>query len=951
MSPTAIRMLVFCGSVLLWPVSAWAQGAIGGVVRDTSGLVLPGVTVEASSPALIERVRTTVTDGNGQYLIVDLRPGAYVVTFSLPGFTVYRRDGLTVSSGATLTVNGELSVGTLEESVTVSGAAGVVDVQSAHQQRVLDSELLESLPRAINISHIAQTLPGMLGSQRDVGGAMGEEFAGGVLSVHGSRGTDQVQTIDGMAVADLTQGRGFVNNTPVGEAAVQEFAFDYSGASAELSTGGVRINVVPREGANTFSGTFVGALTSSGMASSALGDEFQTQWGIARNTQIERIWNVNPAFGGPVLRDRIWFFASYRNWGTNRLPVDAFFEDGTTPARHEENLWGASTRITWQASPRNKVNGYYARHGRSIPYSFVNSLTTPEASTWFYSPSLYVAQAKWTSPVNDRLLLEAGVSHTNQGIDQRKSPASAPDAYRYVEITTGKATRSITTQQMNPVEFTNIVGAASYVTGSHNLKAGFQHSNGYRHQSAEDFPSLQVRTNNGAPFQVVLSAVPFYARPTVRHDLGIYVQDQWRASSRVTVNLGIRFDYNNQGIDAQDSPAGPFVPARSFEAIENVPNWKDLSPRLGVVWDVFGNGRTAVKVSVNRYVEVNLGQFATSVNPLTQGAGASDTRLVVSTNGSSDPLEWTLGPSTNVNFGQPVFAVQPDESLREGWGVRPNNWEYAVSLQQEVRRGLALSVGYFRRTFGNLTWTRNRAIQPSDFTPFEIANPIDGSPITLYNLSPDKLGQIDNWVEFAPENSEVYEGVDVHLNGRFGRQGRITGGMTLGRTVTDTCTAGRLNNPNALLYCRVTPNLLSMGQYQALVAHALPFGLHGSLVFQNLTGLGAGFPAGAANQQWVNALYVVTSAYAGIPLTEGSINNVPLVEPGTLFSDRMNRIDVRLGRTWQTGRMQLQPSLDIFNLFNVTPVSALNNNYGPNWRRPTNILAGRMARIGVQVKF
>src|SRR3954453_10756151 len=164
--------IALCACAVLLPAAAFGQASIAGVVRDTSGAVMPGVTVEASSPALIEKVRSAVTDGSGQYKIVNLRPGLYTVTFTLPGFSSVRREGIELTGDFTATINAELKVGSLEETITVSGAAPLVDVQSVTKQTVFTREILDVLPAARSIQGAAVLIPGVTtpGAARDVGG-------------------------------------------------------------------------------------------------------------------------------------------------------------------------------------------------------------------------------------------------------------------------------------------------------------------------------------------------------------------------------------------------------------------------------------------------------------------------------------------------------------------------------------------------------------------------------------------------------------------------------------------------------------------------------------------------------------------------------------------------------------------------------------------------------------
>jgi hypothetical protein len=413
------------------------------------------------------------------------------------------------------------------------------------------------------------------------------------------------------------------------------------------------------------------------------------------------------------------------------------------------------------------------------------------------------------------------------------------------------------------------------------------------------------------------------------------------------MNLGLRFDWFIGHLDEQSAPAGRWVPARTFPEIKDVPNWKDLDPRLGVSWDVFGNGKTAIKGSISRYVSSQTNQFVQSINPMTAGAGATDTRTWTDLNRDGVPQANELGPSTNVNFGLPVFAVRPDESLRTGWGVRPYNWEYNAQVQQELLPGLAANVGFYHRRYGNLTWTHNRALSLSDYAPFTISNPLGGEPVTLYNLNPAKRGIIDQVIEFAPGDEQIFDGLDVTVTGKFGRGGIVNSGAQMGRTQARTCTT---SDPNTLRFCDVSFPFMGENAYKVIVAYPLPYGIQASGVFQSFAG------------PRVLALYTVTSAIAGLTLTNGSINpalpattgagaGVLLNEPGSLYGERSNRLDLRVTKVLRTGRARIEPIVELFNVFNASPVLNVNTTYGPVWQAPTATAAGRMVKLGLRAEF
>jgi hypothetical protein len=373
--------------------------------------------------------------------------------------------------------------------------------------------------------------------------------------------------------------------------------------------------------------------------------------------------------------------------------------------------------------------------------------------------------------------------------------------------------------------------------------------------------------------------------------------------------------------------------------IPNVPDWKDISPRIGLAYDLFGNGKTAVKTSLSRYVASEAINFQNNVNPMGGGfvAGVSDTRTWTDLNHDGIPQLDELGPSTNLAFGTGAISVHPADVVRSGWNARGHNWEYAATVQQQLLPSLSMTVGYYRRWFGNITWTDNLALQPSDFTPFNIVSPINGQPVTLYNLTPDKRGLSNNLLTVAPNDSNVFNGVDVLVNGHFGHGGVVGGGISTGRSVTSFCTVATVD-PNTQRFCNVTPPYMAANQYKVLASYGLPYGVQASGTFVSVPG------------PLISANYTVNSAIAGIPLTNGSLT-VNLVQPGTLYGDRSNRMDLRFGKDIRAHKTRLLPYVDLLNLFNASPVLTLNNTYGPTWQKPTTILPGRVIKVGIQMDF
>src|SRR5262245_46069458 len=298
--------------MLLLAGAARAQDTgFAGVVTDGTGAVLPGVAVEAASPALIEKSRTVVTSERGEYRIIDLRPGAYVLTFSLPGFTTVKRDGIELPAGLTATVNVDLNIGDLEETVIVSGQSSTVDVTTVRQQTVLSNDTLSGLPSQRSPQSFVPYLPGVVGGLGDIG----RDTA--TLSIHGGRGAEANVAVDGAndhTFEGSGGGAGFTYY--INQGSVQEVTVTTGAQSAEQAVSGITTNLIPKEGGNTFSANFVAAYTDDHLQANNLTDKLQAQ-GLTAVNRLKKIWDVNPSWGGRIVRDRLWFYNSYRYWGTD----------------------------------------------------------------------------------------------------------------------------------------------------------------------------------------------------------------------------------------------------------------------------------------------------------------------------------------------------------------------------------------------------------------------------------------------------------------------------------------------------------------------------------------------------------------------------------------------------------------------------------------------------------
>ena len=352
--------------VVLIPSLAQAQ-SLAGIVRDASGAVLPGVTVEAASPALIEKVRTTISDGTGQYRILDLTPGTYNVTFTLPGFTTVVREGLEVSGTAVIVINADMRVGGVQETITVTGETPVVDVQtSTRTQKVIDDTTIAAIPASRGYGNILATVPGIQATGLNSGANPVMNF----FTARGGRGNEGTVQIDGMNVGSAFNGGG-VAGFGYDTANAQEIQVTIAGGLGETDRGGPAFNMIPRTGGNSFSGTYFLSYAGEWAQSSNLDDELRS-YGINEVPGLIQNYDTNFALGGPIVRDRLWFFGNARTFGsTSDVPglysnrnagnpnAFTYVEDRSLKARNANSKLIGAMRLTGQPTPRNKVGFYY----------------------------------------------------------------------------------------------------------------------------------------------------------------------------------------------------------------------------------------------------------------------------------------------------------------------------------------------------------------------------------------------------------------------------------------------------------------------------------------------------------------------------------------------------------------------------------------------------------------
>ncbi len=986
--------------VLLVPTPARAQSAIAGVVKDTTGAVLPGVTVEVSSPALIEQSRAATTDSEGQYKILDLRPGTYSVTFALPGFATVKRTGIELPANFTAPVNGELRVGAVEETVTVSGASPVVDVQQAVTQQVLPQQLLDSVPTGgRNIQSVGATLVGVTQSQPDVGGAQGMQQT--YLAAHGSDPKDNYIMVDGIRLNGI-EGDGAIQQY-FNEGMFSEMSYQTAGISAESSGGGVRLNMIPKDGGNTFHGDAFFSATGQALQANPLTDELVAQ-GLQAGNALSKIHDLNLSGGGPLRVNQLWFFGSMRHWGVNQTIANAFYptsastatDAGFTPDQSnqvlDDNLIKSfMTRFTWQVSPKNKFAFYFDKLIKFRGHEQNNltgaALWSEDTFSTREPKQYYMTEAKWTGVWTTRLLFEAGVGINNESyttgelvphLEDCLSAGSCNPIPKF-NITNGQEWGAPPTPFYvhTPVRGT-AVASLSYVTGSHAIKTGMELSHGKsglqrRFQNDSINWYVRYRTVNGvtAPFQVTLFNTPTEEFDKLNADLGIYLQDTW-THKRLTLTPGIRWEYFNasypdEGVSVQQQALtlAEGYPQRPLFPAVTMPTFKNWAPRFGASYDLFGNGKTALKASISKYNSAfSTVTFPQVYNPMVLSTDTRNWLNPAATNNVFVPGVSQLGPSTNSSFG--LITRTPDPNI-----TRPYNVETTVSMQRELMPGVSVSGGYYHRHYYNLLYTDNTALDvPGAFTPATIPNPCVSAPVagcagaqpptlTVYRIAPSLIGKGAPVVDRNSSNNyRVYNGVEASMMARIHGGAQVFGGVLVARQISRLCdstdgtatiTFSQASDPNYTLSCDQTQfDIPFRAQYKLGGTYPLPYGFNVSGTFQSYPGT-RNYGSGATNFDYVQQQYQVPAAL----LTPGqATETINLNPPGSLYLDRWNQVDVRFAKRFKLsrgGNWQLQA--DVFNLLDAHPVLAVTTLYGGALGQATQALQPRILTIGAQLHF
>jgi hypothetical protein len=948
-------------AVLVGTVPAWAQGgsasqtgSINGRVTDSSGAVLPGVTVTITSPALMG-TQTAVTNDQGVYRFPAVPPGVYAITYELPGFTTLRREGIEITLGFTATVNVELAVATLEETVTVSGESPVIDTTATRVQQNFKLEELKSIPNARDMWSLLAVTPGVQMGRIDVAGNRAGTQTGYVAYGFGNQDQQVQVRVEGINTTEGTGGAGFYFDY----GSFEEVFLGTVAQGAEAPTPGVQSNFLGKSGGNKFQGGFYIDWYNNSLQSSNLPGEWLAPTAFNNNpirrgsNEIQKYYDFNLNAGGPIRRDKMWWYGSYRRQ-FNAVDQVNFLFDKT----FDTTLWNLSGKATYQLNQNNKFIGYYQWGQKIQPnrlFSGAYTYAKPEYTRKQNSGS-WVWKGEWNGTLTNNLYME--VRFGDFGYYFPQLGYGNEENFEDIGARTFVGSDFRWQQDRERYQFT---GAATYFVdnllgGSHSFRFGGEINQEKQWNGIERYYGTGVRhqLNNGVPFRVIIGF------PTATSTLGKYssrdgilsiaglkhsnffVNDQW-SLGRVTLNLGFRFDHYESFIPDQrqvaSTVAGFSIPDREFPKTTFF-TWNSVVPRLGFVYDLSGSGRTVLKV--------NYGYFKHNPGP---GSAAN-----ANPNQNEKTLTYTwndLNGDGRFQFGEQGALVS---DLTGPGGVRidpditqPYTHEASAFVERQLTQAVGMRAGFVYKTADNLTQNYFPFRPIEAYTvPFSVVDrgadgllgTSDDTTRTYYGIPNAQLPNLPATRVF--QNVDAigrWKTLEVSANKRMANRWSAGGGFNytwtkehgnsyFGNTVSPSLFP---NSPNdTSLQEFTTWGFRVYGTIEA------PWGVRLSPVFRHQSG-----------QPYGRTLSVSAPASCAC-FFSGTV----LVEPmDTRRMDNFNILDVRAEKVLRSGFASLRLFADFFNITNGHSAEIIVWSTGPTFERPTNVIAPRTIRLGARFEW
>ncbi len=909
-------------------------GSITGFVLDNLGKPIPEATVALMGDKLIGGVHERLTDLSGFFRYDRLPPGTYELTAEREGFKKVIWSGITINAAFTATVKFNLQEGSAAETITVEGTSPV-DTKGVVQQAVMDQELFEGVPTGRDPWSVGKNVPSSQVGVYDVGGTQGMQQTN--LSAHGSDTNDKTFSIDGLVI-NWPGGGGGSTMLYYGHGMFQESNYTTSGVPAEVSTGGVYINMVTKEGGNTWKGEMKSYYANESMQSdNSTGDKF-AQWNFAGGNPVTKTFDFNVNGGGALMKDKLWLFGAYRNWALDRLTLGAKNPDGS-PALDDNAIKNYMGKVNWQIASNHKFHFLYnfndkqRGHRRNTPPDFVED----RAALRQENPG-YATQGNYAGVFGDTVLSVRGGMMKGETRYFYQDEVGPNDIRREDPIF-NTATVAAQYKNLQPNYRLSIAADVSRsmtgLGGDHLVKGGFQFGRLYMGNQYWVNGDMYLRFYGGVPTEITIFNTPTENENYINR-YGLFVQDSWVIGTKLSLNLGFRFDWDKGGIPEQYSPAGTWIGERSMEAQDILKQARAVW-RTGLVYDPFGDGKTAIKASASRYSRQLGLDYIIRVNPFQFSKG---NRAWNDLNGDRFPQEDELGPFEG-------FAGISNRYSDPDGPAWPYSDEFSIGIERELFKSFRVGAIYFYRTNRQQIGYRNVSVPPEAYTRYTVNIPggaVAGRPsgpggtTDIYDMDAAYLGLQDLVYDNQDILNTNYNGLEITFRKRMSNRWQVMGGFTFGRNYGGSL-SGDLNDPNiSEIYPKGTvgDDAKFMSKFSGTYMAPWDITVSGSVLYNN------GYP--------YQSQYSVTRSL--FPDLTRSSQTVVLSERGDERFDNVFMMDLRFSRPFSFGGGRVfEPQVELFNITNSNAITRITTFTGARWLRPAEILAPRIIRIGFLLQF
>ena len=929
MTRSFLRTLTLVGIVLATGVAtAGAQtgqmfGELVGQVVDDQGGVLPGVTVTLSGAAMMG-TQSAITNQNGQYRFPAVNSGTYKLTFELGGFAPFIREGIVVPVRSTITVDARMKVAAVQESIVVTGASPVIDLENTKLGARLDSELLNAVPTSRSLFGTTTLAPGMVMARQDPGGLNAATSTN--MVAHGA--TNYNLNYYGVT-ADTPQDYGSMYYMDY--ASAEEISVDTAAMGAEVGGGGgANINIIPKSGGNQLKGEAIYGVTGRGYTKAFSGSnitpELRAQ-GITDPT-LQKLNDFNASAGGPIVRDRLWWFGSIRNYSTTEATAGftTVNSDGSLTNPFDSNLRNYTASAKYQITQSNHLSGFWTFNRKSQPHRNAG-VTQPDPVTTINQKSpKNLINADFTSVMGSNAFLEVSSSYFHMHWPSQYSEEfyGLPDAQKTSAIQnvtsgifggpepTGERLRDAYRYQTN-------IGLTRYfdewLGASHQVKSGFENWYGWGSDEFRVFNDTRLRFRNNAagvpqPSEIYAYNTPLTQRTRMRN-FAAFVQDRV-SYSRLTFNLGARWSYYDGTIPEQTGGGGRWFPEVTYSEIKTPYKWSTLAPRTGVIWKVTKDDKNVAKAAYSRYFESMYTTEFDTIHPnVIQTAGVATYTWFGDANGNGivDPGEYNPNPTS-------VFVPKKnsiDPNLKD-----PKNDEIMFAYQREMAANISFNAQWIQRWFSDRTVDSNVGIPLSAYIPHAFVDPGpdnvlstgDDRTITAYDVAPEYLGK-DAFLHTNAPSKYQYRGIELTVNKRMSDRWQLMGSYVWSRLKGDFTSSssplfGDPNNPNSLINANGRLTNDQPEAFKLLGSYQAPWGINLGSTYQVLSGL-------------------PRDRRISVRLSQG--NTTILVEPrGTYRADRLSLLSLRADKSVRLGgRRRASVVAEVHNALNS---SAGQNSFG-----------------------